>query len=111
MKDELSIPLEIISLGRKFGADKYIKKFTLGFDMKYLEIIPYHERWNQYCVDEPYMFGRKFSPRYYFMAYKKFIDYCDRIILFDTDLFDDIVVNSVKKIIKKCNKEYMIFLG
>ena len=110
-KQQLVDQLEIVSLGRAYGADKFVKQFAVGFNIKYSEIIPYHSRWNQYCVDKPFMFEKNFSPRYYFSSYKKFVQYCDKIVIFDTLENGDSVVNEVKKIIKKKDKNFVILLA
>lgn len=110
MKNQLPSDLEVVSLGKKDGADKYIKKFAIGFDIKYGEIIPYHSRWNQHCIEQPFMFEKNFSPRHYFSSHKRFVTYCDRIVLFDTLIIKDKLVDELKKIIKKQDKEYMLFL-
>jgi hypothetical protein len=101
-------PVEVISLGRDYGADKFVKKFALDFEMQYSEVLPYHEKWNPHCVDKPFMFGKNFSPRNYFAAYKRFVTHCDKFVIFDTKEDGDSVVNEVKKIIKKQNKNYVI---
>jgi hypothetical protein len=108
LNSQLVDPVEVISLGRDYGADKFVKKFALDFEMHYSEVLPYHEKWNPHCVDKPFMFGKNFSPRHYFSAYKRFVTYCDKIVIFDTPEDGDSVVNEIKKIIKKQNKNYVI---
>ena len=78
---------EIVSLGEDYGADKFVKKFASEFEIKYTEFLPYHKQWNMHCQEPAYLFGKKYSGRYYFMSYGKFVKYCDKIIFYSQIIF------------------------
>lgn len=99
---------QIICTGKKYGADKFIKEYSLFFDLKYSEILPYHERWNQYCFEQPYMYNKQFSSKYYFIAYNKFVKTADNIIIFDYSKQLDPTVTNIIELCKKNNKKYVI---
>jgi len=110
IKTELpdSDTIRILSTGKKYGADKFIKEFALFFDLKYNEIPPYHDRWNQYCIDSVFMYNREFSNKYYFISYNKFIKLSDNIIIFEYSEQQDPSVNTIIELCIKHNKKYVI---
>jgi len=100
--------IKVISIGRKSGADKYIRDYCLQFNINYGEFIPYHENYNSFCIEERYMFSREYSPKYYFAIYKRFVDYCDNFVIFEYSSKRDDVVTRILKTINKQNKYHVI---
>lgn len=98
--------IEIVSLGEEFGADKYIKKFASQFELKYTEFLPYHKNWNIHCQEPAFLFGKKYSARYYFMSYGKFVNYCDKIVFFAVEEKER--QHPIIEMTKKKNKEIII---
>jgi len=92
--------IEIISLGEEYGADKYVKKYALKFDLNYGEFIPYYKKWNTHCKEPAYLFGKPYSGKYYFMCYSNFVKYCDKIIFFSAEDKQHPVIKMSKKSFK-----------
>ena len=74
--------IEIVGGGNRLGADRYIKKFTLEFDLPYSEFPPKHFSYNQFCVLDSFNYGRKFNKWYYDERHKQIVKYCDKIVVF-----------------------------
>src|SRR3990167_3359250 len=73
---------EIVGLDNENGTDKFVKKFSLNFELNYKEFIPYYKHWNSYCAEERYKFGKKFSKKHIFATYNNYIKYCEKIVFF-----------------------------
>lgn len=107
-KHQFRDDVSIISLNRKNLIDEYIKKTADMFNIKYFEIIPYHEKWNSNCIDKPYLYNKKFSGRYFYIAYNKFVKYCDNILILDSEKKSDEVVDIIIKLADKYKKHAVI---
>jgi len=108
LKQKTDEEIEIVSLGEEYGADKFVKKLASQFEMKYAEFIPYHKSWNMHCQEPAFLFGKKYSGRYYFMSYGKFVKYCDKIVFFAVEEKEP--KHPVIDLAKKKNKEVIIFV-
>ena len=82
IKEKYSNEVEIVSGGQKDGADGYAKKFTLEFDMKYVEFPPAHYNYNQHCITEKYNYSKPYSVYNYFKRNKEIADYSDYVVAF-----------------------------
>ena len=108
--DNLNPPeeIELVGLGRKIQIDKHVKKLANLLNFKYSEFIPYHDNWNPNCVEQAYLFKKEYSPKYFFMAYTKFVKYCDSILILDTDEGHDSGIAYIKNLCKKNKKHFTI---
>ena len=107
LKEKFKDDLVIISFNKSYGTDKFVKKFTLDFDIKYEEFVPYHNRWNNFCVEQAFLFNKQYKPRYYHMINSKFIDYCDIIFIFSDKILK--FENTLIKLAEKKDKKLLIF--
>ena len=108
LKEKLGDELEIISGGAKEGADKYAKRFSLEFDVKYSEFPPYHESHNIHCVLESFRYGKPYNVGNYHRRNKDLIEYSDKVVAFCTD---GVVSNGTASGLKhahKIEKKYVI---
>ncbi len=103
LKQKTDEPIEIISLGEEYGADKFVKKYALRLEMDYKEFLPYHKRWNLYCHEPAYLFSKQYSARYFFICFNNFVKYCDKIVFFKSN--EDKKDHPIIQIAKKNNKE------
>ena len=76
------IDAEIVSGGQKDGADGYAKKFTLEFDMKYVELPPAHYSWNMHCKLPATKYNKPYYVTNYFKRNKQIAEYSDIIVAF-----------------------------
>jgi|APSaa5957512535_1039671.scaffolds.fasta_scaffold71086_2 hypothetical protein len=77
--------IEIIGGGLRLGADRYIKKYTLEFDLPYSEFPPRHYCYNQYCVLESFKYGKKFNHWDYNERHIEIVKYCDKVVVFQEE--------------------------
>ena len=108
LKQQVGDKLEIVSGGAKDGADKYAKRFSLDFDIKYSEFPPYHESHNIHCVKESFRFGKPYNVGHYHRRNKDLIEYSDKVVAFCTN---GVVTNGTLSALKhseKINKKSII---
>jgi len=74
--------LVIVSGGRKHGADKHIKKYTLEFDCNYKEFNPAHTKKNLYSVLSNGFYNKPYAPRNFFIRNSIMVEYVDYMIVF-----------------------------
>ena len=82
IKEKHGDKVEIVSGGQKDGADGYAKKFTLEFDMKYVEFPPAHYSWNMHCKLPATEYNRPYYVTNYFKRNKQIAEYSDIIVAF-----------------------------
>ena len=85
LKEKFGDELEIVSGGQKDGADGYAKKFSLEFDIKYVEFPPQHYSHNIHCVKESFNYGKPYAVWNYFKRNKEIVEYSDKIVAFIPD--------------------------
>ena len=97
---------EIICRGNKNGADKYIKKYALEFDLTYVEVQPAHTSRSLYSALPESYFNKPYSIRNYFIQRNIYIKQCDKFVIFNTQ--DDKIINSLATDIDKLQKSIII---
>ena len=85
LKEKFGDELEIVSGGQKDGADGYAKKFSLEFDIRYVEFPPQHYSHNIHCVKESFNYGKPYAVWNYFKRNKEIVEYSDKIVAFIPD--------------------------
>lgn len=97
----------IISLGEKAGADKYIKKFALQFELDYQEYTPGALTSNMYTI-HPHTQYKEFKSWDKINRIKKLVNRSDKLIFFQFET--DSTIEKLKEIAIKKNKEYKLFV-
>ena len=108
LKEKFGDELEIVSGGQKDGADGYAKKFSLEFDIKYVEFPPQHYSHNIHCVKESFNYGKPYAVWNYFKRNKEIVEYSDKIVAF---IPNGVKSNGTMDTIghaKKLSKKYII---
>ena len=82
IKEKYGSEVEIVSGGQKDGADGYVKKFALEFDMKYVEFPPRHYTYNQHCILDRSDYGKSYHVVNFFDRNKQIAEYSDYIVAF-----------------------------
>ena len=82
IKEKYGDEVEIVSGGQKDGADGYAKKFTLEFDMEYIEFPPAHYSWNMHCKLPATKYNKPYYVTNYFKRNKQIAEYSDMIVAF-----------------------------
>lgn len=90
--------LEVVTTGIN-NTDKYVKKFCLEFNVKYGEILPYYKKWNNYCIKESFLYDKEYSPKWFFVNNKNFVEYCDAFVFLGniSDKADFNIIKEMKK--------------
>ena len=76
---------EIVSGGQREGVDGFAKKFTLEFDMNYVEFPPSHYNWNMHCKLPATQYNKPYYVSNYFKRNKQIAEYSDMVIAFIPD--------------------------
>ena len=84
---------EIICRGNKDGADKYIKKYALEFNLNYIEVPVAHTSRSLYSQLPDAYFNKPFSIRNYFIQQNIYIKQCDKFVIFGID--GDKIINNL----------------
>ena len=108
LKEKFGDELEIVSGGQKDGADGYAKKFSLEFDIKYVEFPPQHYSHNIHCVKESFNYGKPYAVWNYFKRNKEIVEHSDKVVAF---IPNGVKSNGTMDTIghaKKLSKKYII---
>ena len=82
LKQRFGEDLVVISGGSLNGADKYVKKYALSLDCKYLEVNPSHTPKNLYSYMREDWYGKTYSIRNFHVRNKILASVVDRLIAF-----------------------------
>jgi|TARA_B100000073_G_scaffold308165_1_gene278998 predicted Rossmann fold nucleotide-binding protein DprA/Smf involved in DNA uptake len=85
LKNKFGKDLVIFSGGCPDGADKYAKKYALELDCKYIEVNPSHTVKNLYSYMREDWYGKKYSPKNFYVRNKILAKSIDRLIAFVED--------------------------
>jgi len=98
----------IVSKGSLNGADKYIRKSCLEFELEYEEFSPSHLTKTLYSVLPDSYYGKPFSGRDAYQRNRFLLNRVDRLIIFRFE--DDQVMIDLEKIANKKNKKIKLFI-
>jgi len=82
LKKKFGDELVIFSGGCLDGADKYAKKYALELDCNYVEVNPAHTPKNLYSYMREEWYGKKYSPKNFYVRNKILAKSIDRLIAF-----------------------------
>ena len=82
LKNKFGDDLVIFSGGCLDGADKYAKKYALELGCNYVEVNPSHTPKNLYSYMRENWYGKKYSPKNFYVRNKIFAKSVDRLIAF-----------------------------
>ena len=82
LKKEKGSDTIIVSGGCPTGADRYAKKYALELDCKYVEVNPSHTPKNLYSYMKEEWYGKKYSPKNFYVRNKILAKSIDRLIAF-----------------------------
>ena len=98
--------IEIVCRGNKDGADKYIKKYALEFNLNYIEVPVAHTTRSLYSQLPDAYLNKPFSIRNYFIQQNIYIKQCDKFVIFGKD--SDKVMNNLLLAIDKLDKNIIL---
>ena len=106
-KENFHDNLEIVSGGGKYGVEKNVKNICLEFGIKYTEFPPFHYKWNQYCQQPRFKYGKKYNVKHFFVQNKLIVEYVDLVIFFTED--EEITkIKDLKRLVEKQKKPLII---
>tara|TARA_R100001015_G_C4581640_1_gene138067 strand:- start:137 stop:538 length:402 start_codon:yes stop_codon:yes gene_type:complete len=85
LKNKFGDDLVIFSGGCLDGADKYAKKYALELGCNYVEVNPSHTPKNLYSYMRENWYGKKYSPKNFYVRNKILAKSVDRLIAFVED--------------------------
>ena len=85
LKNKFGDDLVIFSGGCLDGADKYAKKYALELGCNYVEVNPSHTPKNLYSYMREDWYGKKYSPKNFYVRNKILAKSIDRLIAFVPD--------------------------
>ena len=85
LKNKFGDDLVIFSGGCLDGADKYAKKYELELGCNYVEVNPSHTPKNLYSYMRENWYGKKYSPKNFYVRNKILAKSVDRLIAFVED--------------------------
>ena len=103
-KDQPNI--EIVTRGAKDGADKYIKKYALEFELIYIEVPVAHSPRSLYSQLPNLYFNKPFSIRNYCIQQTIYTNQCDTFVIFGAQ--EDKIINNLLNAINKLAKNIII---
>lgn len=87
----------VCSCGKKFGADVYIKKYTLDFGLDYAEFNPAHTVHNLYSIMLPAYYGKIYHPAYNGLRNQLLIKYVHHLFVFTKNISDSDDIENLLK--------------
>lgn len=82
LREKYENELVIVSGGCLDGADKYAKKYSLEFGIKYEEYPPSHFRYNSHCALPDTEYNKPYNVKNYFDRNKQIAKFSDMIVSF-----------------------------
>lgn len=82
LKRRFGNELTVISGGCPDGADKYVKKFSIEFEIDYKEYNPAHTPKNLYSAMSEHYYGKPYHVSQLFHRNELLAKYCDKMIAF-----------------------------
>lgn len=82
IKDQFGNTATILSGGNDNGAEKWVKKYSLDFGLRYKEFNPSFTGYRMYSALEEEYYGKGFHPSHYYDRYRRMVSESDRMIVF-----------------------------
>lgn len=108
LKQKYGSDFQIISLGDKQGADKYIKKYALELGCNYGEMNPPHTVKNLYSVLNENFYEKPFSPKYISIRDKIYATTVDIAVIFDNNPTMETKIKNIFNSLKRANKKTVV---
>tara|TARA_B100000902_G_scaffold184142_1_gene176738 strand:+ start:2364 stop:2771 length:408 start_codon:yes stop_codon:yes gene_type:complete len=101
LKEKFGESLEVVSGGQKDGADGYVKKYALEFEVKYSEFPPSHYSHNIHCILPKFRYNKPFYKNNYHKRNEQIAEYCDKMVAF---LPKNLVTNGTASALNEAQK-------
>ena len=108
LKQKYGSDFQIISLGDKQGADKYVKKYALELGCNYGEMNPPHTVKNLYSVLNESFYEKPFSPKYISIRDKIYATTVDIAVIFDNNPTMETKIKNIFNSLKRANKKTVV---
>lgn len=108
LKEQTDQDIQIVGLGDKVGADRYVKKFALELGYEYKEMNPPHTPKNLYSLMSEAYYDKPYNNKSYHMRGKIYCQYIEKCVVFDDSNTTDKKVNNLIKELTKARKRAII---
>ncbi len=82
IRDQFGNTATILSGGTDQGAERWAKKYSLDFGLRYKEYNPSFTGHRMYSALNEEYYGKGFHPSHYYDRYRRMLDEADRIVVF-----------------------------
>ena len=108
LKQQYGSDFQIIGLGDRNGADKYVKKYALELGCNYGEMNAPHTTRNLYSLLAESFYDKPFSPRYISIRDKIYANTIDMAIIFDNNQVMETKIKNIFNSLKRANKKTVV---
>ena len=100
--------IEIVGLGERDGADKYVKRYALEFGYTYKEANLPHTPQNLFSLLSEQHYNKPYAPKNFFTRNKIYMQFIDKLVLFDDSDVKDLKVANLIRESAKVRKKVVI---
>ena len=108
VKQNLTEDVQIVGLGDKNGADKYIRKYALELGCTYKEANLPHTSPTLYSMMTEGFYNKPYHVRNFFLRNQTFARYIDKLVVFDDSQGVDKKVANILKAASKAHKKTIV---
>ena len=108
VKQNLTEDVQIVGLGDKNGADKYIRKYALELGCTYKEANLKHTSQTLYRMMTEGFYNKPYHVRNFFLRNQTFARYIDKLVVFDDSQGVDKKVANILKAASKAHKKTIV---
>ena len=108
VKQNLTEDVQIVGLGDKNGADKYIRKYALELGCTYKEANLPHTSPTLYSMMTEGFYNKPYHVRNFFLRNQTFARYIDKLVVFDDSQGIDKKVANILKAASKAHKKTIV---
>lgn len=108
VKQNLTEDVQIVGLGDKNGADKYIRKYALELGCTYKEANLPHTSPTLYSMMTEGFYNKPYHVRNFFLRNQTFARYIDKLVVFDDSQGIDKKIANILKAASKAHKKTIV---
>jgi hypothetical protein len=108
LKQQLTEDVQIVGLGDKNGADKYVRKYALELGCTYREANLPHTSPTLYSMMTEGFYNKPYHVRNFFLRNQTFARYIDKLVVFDDSQGIDKKIANILKAASKAHKKTIV---
>lgn len=108
VKQNLTEDIQIVGLGDRNGADKYVRKYALELGCTYREANLPHTSPTLYSMMTEGFYNKPYHVRNFFLRNQTFARYIDKLVVFDDSQGIDKKIANILKAASKAHKKTIV---